>query len=532
MLTNNRAQKCQKPRLWCCVLGAALVLAGGEIASAAPTETILYSFTGGSDGGNLHGGLFRDSSGNLYGTTVGGSQGGRGVVFKLAPGASSPVALHNFAGYPSDGDSPYAGLIADTSGNLYGTTASGGAQGYGVVFKVAPDGTNYQVLHSFAGGSDGRNPYSGLFRDSSGNLYGTTSSGGVGGCVGGCGTVFKLAPDGTNYQVLHSFDFDTGDGGFPQSSLVADGSGNLYGTTTSGGPGSGGVVFKIAPDGTNYQVLHSFTGAGGDGLAPFGSLLVGSSGNLYGTTPSGGTYGKGVVFKIGPDGATYQVLHSFTDSDGINPYGGLIADSSGNLFGMTYTGGTGGSGACYPGCGTVFKLSPDGSTYTVLYAFAGGNDGLFPFAGLIADSSGDLYGTTATGGGVNTNSGTVFKLTGTGFTTGTPFLAFSGKLDVIFGTTPNTDSFALNSSFTLSSASNGINPVTDPVNLQVGTFTTTIPPGSFKKNPQGFAYKGTINGAARFLCVRDKLRAALSPSDGTLGLPSGLVKAGAPKLAL
>jgi uncharacterized repeat protein (TIGR03803 family) len=287
-------------------------------------------------------------------------------------------------------------------------TRYGGASGCGVVFKLSPDGTNYQVLYSFTGGSDGQNPFGGVVGGSGGKLYGMTRYGGA----SGCGVVFKLSPDGTNYQVLHTF--TGGDGCYPYGDgLFADSAGTLYGMTDFGGSGlctypSGpgcGVVFKLSPDGTNYQVLHSFTG-GSDGDHPaVGFLIAGSTGTLYGAASGGGggAPGHGVVFKLSPDGTNYQVLHTFTGgSDGDRPTN-LIADRVGNLYGTTNSGGASGRG-------TLFKLSPDGSNYQVLYSFTGGSDGLNPFGGLIADRAGNLYGTTFFGGA--SNLGTVFTLTG------------------------------------------------------------------------------------------------------------------------
>ena len=410
------------------VLWAALVLVvvvPGGSAYAAPTETVLHSFTG--DGADPKAALIADSTGNLYGTTrLGGPPCGPagigcGTAFKLSPGGTETVLYDFCHANCNDGALPVAGLIADSKGNLYGTNQGLGCFvnfGCGVVFKLSPDGT-YTVLYSFTGGSDGAVPAAGLIADSSGNLYGTTSSGGA----SGNGVVFKLSPDGTE-TVLHSF---TGsDGSVPVAGLIADSSGNLYGTTSRGGASGNGVVFKLSPEGTE-TVLHSFTG-GSDGANPQAGLIADSSGNLYGTTSGGGASGNGVVFKLSPAG-TETVLHSFTRGyDGANPQAGLIADSSGNLYGTTSSGG--GSGCAGTGCGTVFKVSPGGSE-TVLYSFTGGSDGAGPAAGLIADNSGNLYGTTAFGGTSpelecgTIGCGVVFKLSGTGFVTAIPFATFS-----------------------------------------------------------------------------------------------------------
>ncbi|MGH6848236.1 MAG: choice-of-anchor tandem repeat GloVer-containing protein [Methylocella sp.] len=408
------------PRAGAALCAVLVLAAAGGGASAAPAETVLHSFTGGiSDGGTPRAGLIADSKGNLYGTTVFGGGSGNGAVFKLSPSGTETV-LHSFTG-GSDGLFPIGGLIADGNGNLFGTTIEGGASGAGVVFKLSPGGTE-TVLHAFAGGSDGANPVAGLIADSSGNLYGTALNGGASGCNGGsrCGVVFKLSPSGTE-TVLYSFTGGS-DGANPRAGLIADSSGNFYGTTEGSGAFKFGTVFKLSPSGTE-TVLYSFKG-GSDGRFPEAGLIADSSGNLYGTTVEGGgsegcVFGCGVVFKLSP-GGTYTVLYAFTGgSDGQFPSAGLIADSNGNLYGTAERGGASGCDAF--GCGVVFKLSP-GGTETVLHSFTGdftGSGGAIPRAGLIADSSGNLYGTTELGGASSgcdsLGCGVVFKLTGTGF---------------------------------------------------------------------------------------------------------------------
>jgi len=401
------------PIFWA-LLGAATLGAGN--ASAA--EKVLHSFTGyPNDGANpYYGGLIADSSGNLYGTTYRGGTYSAGTVFKLSPQGNYKV-LHSFPMYaPNDGSFPYGGLYIDSKGNLYGTTNLGGANGYGVVFRLSPSGT-LTVLHTFANSpNDGVHPYGGLIADSSGNLYGTTYAGGA----HSYGTVFKLSMDGSSFTLLHSFSSFQGDGGAPVAGLIADTSGNLYGTTiTLGAAGYGGTVFKLSTSGTNYKVLYSFCSANTsarsciDGNGPYAGLHIDASGNLYGTTILGGAYGEGAVFKLSPNGTNYKVLYSFCAkpncSDGYTPYAGVIADKSGNLYGTAYTG-----GIQPAGYGTVFKLAPDGSSYTVLHAFTCCSDGQIPYAPLLADSSGNLYGTTFNGGSPY-DEGTVFELTGTGF---------------------------------------------------------------------------------------------------------------------
>jgi len=367
-------------------LGAILVTAAiGTSAAQTYTYTVLHEFKGyPTDGANpFQEHLIGDSAGNLYGTTAsGGASASQGVLFKL--GSTGETVLYNFTG--PDGKYPYAGVIRDSAGNLYGTTYSGGASGYGVVFKLDTTGTE-SVLYSFTGGADGASPYAALLQDSAGNLYGTATGGGIGGCIpNGCGVVFKLDTTGTE-TVLYSFTGGT-DGGYPGAGLIQDAAGNLYSTTFDGGASGAGVVFKLDTTGTE-TVLYSFT-RGADGGGPKAGLIRDSAGNLYGTTEFGGASGFGVVFKLGMTG-TETVLYSFTGgADGANFSAGLIADSAGNLYGTTASGGA--SSGCGGGCGVVFKLDTTG-TETVLHSFTGGAGGAGPSGGLSQDSTGNLYGT-------------------------------------------------------------------------------------------------------------------------------------------
>ncbi len=334
-------------------------------AAEAQTYTVVHSFRG-ADGSEPIAGLIGDSAGNVYGTTYNGGASNAGVVFKL--NKAGETVLYEFKG-GADGFGPQAGLIRDSAGNLYGTTTYGGissacaGDGCGVVFKLDTTGVE-TVLHSFTGGADGANPEAGLIRDSAGNLYGTTSLGGIGCAHGGCGVVFKLDTTGVE-TVLHNF--RGADGDSPYAGLIRDSAGNLYGTTNAGGALSGcggygcGVVFKL--DKTGETVLYSFSG-GTDGAHPSAGLIPDSAGNLYGTTVFGGIVsstaesGCGVVFKLDMTG-TYTLLHSFTGAaDGGNP-GGLTRDSAGNLYGTTHAGGT--------GAGVVYMLDKgrygDGALY-------------------------------------------------------------------------------------------------------------------------------------------------------------------------
>jgi uncharacterized repeat protein (TIGR03803 family) len=352
---------------------------------------VLYSFTGSPDGAYPYAGLVPDAKGNLYGTTSFGGASNYGTVFKLNSKDKETVLL-SFAG----GGYPYDALL-DVNGQFYGTTYSGGASNFGTVFKVDASGKE-TVLHSFAGSSDGEYPFAGLVRDAKGNFYGVTTLGGR----FGNGVVFKVDKAGKE-TLLYTFTGGT-DGGVPlyYGNLVMDAAGNLYGTTQGGGAGFG-TVFKVTPKGKE-TVLHSFAGPP-DGAAPFAGLVRDDEGNLYGTA-LGGTSGNGVVFKVDKTGKE-TLLYTFTGgADGGNPFEGLIRDAKGNLYGTTEVGGT-------SGLGTVYKVNSKGKE-TVLHSFAGGANGRIPFSALIRDTKGNFYGTTEQGGDVTCNPpygcGTVFKL--------------------------------------------------------------------------------------------------------------------------
>jgi uncharacterized repeat protein (TIGR03803 family) len=268
-----------------------------------------------------------------------------GSVFKITP-SGKLTTLHSFCGW--DGAYSYAGLVQDAAGNLYGTTQEGGLyEYYGTVFNITPSGT-VTTLYSFGNGTDGANPYAGLVQDAAGNLYGTTEEGGA----NGAGTVFKLTPSGT-FTTLYTFCSKSGckDGGNPEAALVQATDGNLYGTTLYGGAncvpdGGCGTVFKITTGGA-LTTLHRFDE--GDGANPYAALVQATDGNLYGTTESGGAVGAGTVFKITPSGKL-TTLHRFDVGDGANPNAGLVKYTDGKLYGTTQTGGV-------HGLGTVFSLS-------------------------------------------------------------------------------------------------------------------------------------------------------------------------------
>src|SRR6266852_5668058 len=266
------------------------------------TETVLYSFQGSPDGADPLGALVLDKEGNLYGGTGEGGARFYGTVFELTPQGTETI-LHSFGPNGGDGYDPLAGVVRDKKGNLYGTSifggAYGGGNGYGcgTVFKLTPKGKE-TILHSFNNnGTDGFYPLGGVVMDKNGNLYGTTLYGGAYSCFGyGCGTVFELTPPGTE-TILYSLNRDNGTDGFnPFAGLVRDETGNLYGTTFFGGAYSDGTVFEVTPSGTE-TILSSF-GSNGDGHLPSGGLVLDKKGNLYGTTAKGGAYGYGTVYKV------------------------------------------------------------------------------------------------------------------------------------------------------------------------------------------------------------------------------------------
>ncbi len=404
----------------------------------AQMETVLYTFgSTPNDGYEPAAPLLMDGSGNLFGSTSGGGTAvlcpdpsgpnACGTVFELvkSSGNYTENVLYNFTGAPGDGDEPTAGLVTDSSGNLYGTTGYGGsglcgATSCGTVYELvkSPSGYTEKVLYMF-NGFDGAFPLPGLIMDSSGNLYGTTNGGGA----NGYGTVFELVNSSGNYteKVLYSFGSSAADGTYPVSSLVMDAAGDLFGTTSEdGGPFSCGLiscgtVFELVNSAGSYaeKVLYTFSES--DGANPLAGLIMDSSGNLYGTASNGGAYGLGTAFELTNTSGTYteKVLHSFggTPTDGAMPVASLLMDGSGNLFGTTKMGGS--ATLCDgQGCGTVFELFYSSGTYSeqVLHSFGGVGDGESPAAPLVMDTGGNLYGTTEVGGS-SLSLGTIFEIT-------------------------------------------------------------------------------------------------------------------------
>ncbi len=352
------------------------------------------------------------------------------IIFLLAGVASQPAqaqtfhVLHTFNG-GTDGEQPEAGLTMDRAGNLYGTAQLGGiaydGNGYGTVFQLKHRGSGwiFAPLYSFTGGDDGIYPIARVILGPNGTLYGTTYEGGAGCSPVDCGTVFNVRPRPTpcpsvlcpwTESVVYNF-HNSPDGANPFSGdLIFDQAGNIYGTTYGGG-NQNGVVYELTPSGSGWteSILYAFSSSGDDGANPFSGVIFDNAGNLYGTTFAGGSSGYGAVYQLVPShgGWTENVLYSFQPgNDGSGPSAGLIFDASGNLYGATAIGGSGGGG-------TVFKLTPSGGswTYSTLYNFAGTCCECGPRATLVMDGAGNLYGTTACDG--RFQFGSIFKLTPT-----------------------------------------------------------------------------------------------------------------------
>ena len=436
---------------------AALCLIFGQPAFAANGETVLHTFTGLADGGASYSGVTMDRHGNIFGTTsVGGLTGcytnGCGTVFELIRDGKrwTFATIYTFQG--SDGANPWAAPIADAHGNLFGTTQYGGDSACGVAYELSPTGGgqwSQKVLHSFhssRGNRDGCMPHATLTFGPDGNLYGTTTAGGGGNtvfgpiCSYGCGTVFELSHkrDGSwKERVLHAFPPQTGttDGLLPYYGVVFDSKGNLWGMTARGGtpqcggggtPGCG-IVYKLSPAGDGawnetigFVFLNSKTGTN-----PFGGLAIDGADNLYG--PVAGSPGLGAIFQMRPqaDGSLSEsLIHVFRGcghechDDGAFPNGSFVFDAEGSLYGTTYDGGGAGT-ICKPiGCGTLFKLTPDGQggwNETLLHRFTGEADGYQPNPDRLAvDSKGHVFGTTPGGGSAcpqyQVGCGVVFKI--------------------------------------------------------------------------------------------------------------------------
>ncbi|MBZ5570821.1 MAG: hypothetical protein LAO09_02950 [Acidobacteriia bacterium] len=407
------------------------------------TYTVLHTFSG-PDGARPAEGVTFDAAGNMYGVTSKGGTFNRGAVYELSPGGGgtwTETVLYSFGAKNRDGTTPTGGLVFDTAGNIYGTTQHGGAVNLGTVFQLSPGGGGTwveKVLHNFGQGTDGALPMAGLSMDSAGNLFGTTNNGGTyQNCdvpATSCGTVFELSPNGGGgwtYSVIHNFQGQTNDGYFPKAAVTPDGLGNLYGTASYGGPYAGGIVFKLVPSGNQWKwkLVHPYgdppghLGAGQlpppggpEGYYPYAGMVFDPAGNMWSTTVTGGAH-NGTIVTFVPNGnggwIQYHPAGLGFNGYGLYPVGNLTPDAAGNIYGTTLKGGSAGNGTIF-----VVKPVPKGWKQTVLYNFAGGTDGGYSDATLVADQDGNLYGTTWYGGDTGhctTNQpipgcGVVFKL--------------------------------------------------------------------------------------------------------------------------
>jgi uncharacterized repeat protein (TIGR03803 family) len=381
-------------------LATLAIAAFASTPAAAQTETILHNFQENNiDGFWPSGTLIFDRSGKIYGTTGEGGAYGYGTVFAMKPeldGSWDEVVLHSFNNNGSDGSGPYSGPAFDASGNIFGATRSGGAYAGGTVYELERKAGGFaeRVIHSFGNGSDGNGPNSSLIFDGAGNIYGTTLYGGA----NGDGTVFELRhmpSGGWAERILFNFN---GTNGSTPSFLMFDSLGNIFGTASGGGAYSAGVTYELIPGAGGVwvqQILYTFLSGPTDGKDP-GPLVFDTSGNLYGTTFSGGPSNLGTLYELSPAGGgswNESVLHYFPsgiNADAYWPVGDLLIDASGNLYGPSAYGGN-------YGYGTVFEFSPAGGgswTETLLHNFGSGTDGQIPTGGLVFDASGNIFGTT------------------------------------------------------------------------------------------------------------------------------------------
>jgi uncharacterized repeat protein (TIGR03803 family) len=402
-----------------------LALASDTVFAAGKDQgavTVIHMFTG-ADGAFPDASLTADAEGNLYGTTQIGGSYGFGVVFRLSlrsDGKWRYSILYEFTG-GDDGGYPLGSLTFDAAGNAYGTASSGGTGGEGVVFKLSRPAlfgaqVDETVLYSFQGGSDGSLPFGNVIFDAAGNLYGTTSrGGGVShvGCLSGCGSIYELTPTTSGpwtETILHAFTDAFGEGAEPRAGVVFDGAGNLYGTTNSGGNNSVsacntfnsdgcGTVFELAQTAPGQWQLISFDFDFTDGGRPQSAVTLDGKGNLFGTTTMGGPVDGGTVFSFRQKAGVWEKghLYSFTQSNS-QPYGNVVVDAAGNLYGTTYQGGAN-------VWGSVFELVPNGHGWTesTLYSFpvSGKRTGAYPSDGVFIDGSGNLLLTASEGGNLN-----------------------------------------------------------------------------------------------------------------------------------
>ena len=382
------------------------------IAARFAATTVVYSFAGDEDGEYPDTDLVMDAAGNLYGTTVSGGDFGGGTVFKLSPSGSgwTHTVLYDFTGQ-TDGGEPYGGVTLDAAGNLYGTAVVGGTglaceQGCGVLYQLSNSGGTWteHVLHNFTGGADGSGPGSGVTIDAGGSIYGMTPTGGA----DALGVIFQVSPNGSgwSFHVIHTF---TGgaDGATGSKGRLLLRSGSLFGVATAGGTNQSGVAFQLTRSGSKWNLhpIYEFQGTPDAGF-PYGALSPDAAGNLYGTTYYDGAHNLGCVYRLHrlPSGQWVEsVLHSFTGgADGNGPISNLVFDAAGNLYGTTSEGGT-------TGLGTIFELAARTWQETVVHTFTGSPDGEAPYDGMVSNGAGTYYGATVRGGVAN--EGAIYSFT-------------------------------------------------------------------------------------------------------------------------
>lgn len=522
--------------------------------------TLLHTFApGASDGANPQAGLLVGRDGALYGTCSRGGTNGMGVVFKLNTDGSGYKVVHSMGSLISDATQPYAGLIQaqdnllygvglsggtngdgaiyrlDTNGGsyaivfslgdasdgmfqcygnlmqgrdgvLYAVARGGGTNGYGGAFRVGTNGSGFQILHEFSSPSDGGYPMGGLLQAQDGALYGTTSDGGT----NGYGTIYRMKTNGANFGILHACSY-TPDAFNILGALIQGTNGMLYGTSEYGGGGNYGALYEVSTDGVTYAVIHDIGGYQFYGQHPQAALFQSGDGLLYGTTRDGGTNGNGTVFSLTSDGNNYTEFFNFNGngSDANNAAASLLVGKDGALYGTSYYGGTN-------GVGTIFKLNRDGTGYQILHHFGAGNDGSYPYAGLVQTANGTLFGSTSTGG--TNGNGTIFSI-GTngqsyvvlvapeyqdGFAfNGTPIIGMDGGLygtgnyggtnfdGVVYRVNQNGQNYTVLHSFPVD-ATDGMNPQSSLIQGPDGTLYGTTYDGGTNSN--GTVFRMSTNG--------------------------------------
>ena len=356
-----------------------------------PVST-LATFTG-ANGQEPEGGVTIDAAGDLFGTTATGGADGDGTVFEISKAAGELTTLATFTG-AANGAFPQGGVTLDSAGDLFGTTELGGADSEGTVFEVSKATGELTTVATFTG-ANGSQPLGGLTIDAAGDLFGTTATGGA----DGDGTLFEISKATGELTTLASF---TGaNGSFPRGNLTIDAAGDLFGTTELGGANNDGTVFEVSKATGELTTLATFTGA--NGAKPFGGLTIDAAGDLFGTTSAGGADSDGTVFEISASTGELTTLATFTGANGADPFGGLTIDAAGDLFGTTSAGGADDDG-------TVFEIAKSTGELTTLASFTGGANSKNPYGGVTLDAAGDLLGLTINGGGTGA---TAFELPAT-----------------------------------------------------------------------------------------------------------------------